>query len=345
MNILVLSREFPPYVLGGISYHLYNLYNNIVKLGHNVTVLSGKCPQCWNDLGNSVSKQIDVQTVEFGYRKGYYVLYPLALKNKLRNIELAKYDKVMAHTPIPYNIGDIDLITKYHDCVAETRKYMRGELSNLDKVGDSLLHPIRELINRRSLQSTDFAIFNSNVNKNGWMKNYDVDIGYDVVYNGVDTTVFTPECSQSEDFVLFVGGTGQKGLDRVIRYADLNERPVHVVGSVEINHDNIICHGRLSQEELAKMYSKASVTIHPAYFESFGNSVLESLACGTPVVTTDRCGASEILTETTGAVTQDINEGIETVVSKFRSRDCRSVAENYSWERNAEKTIRLLNKL
>jgi len=52
MDILVISREFPPYVLGGISYHLRNLYTTIASEGHNVTVVAGRCrdagysPEC-----------------------------------------------------------------------------------------------------------------------------------------------------------------------------------------------------------------------------------------------------------------------------------------------------------
>lgn len=42
--------------------------------------------------------------------------------------------------------------------------------------------------------------------------------------------------------------------------------------------------GRVSQERLAWYYSAADVCVVPSFYESFGLSALESMACGTPVV-------------------------------------------------------------
>lgn len=344
MNILVLSREFPPYVLGGISYHLRNLYNEIDSEGHDITVLAGKCPQSWSDLEATISSQISIEPVEFGFRKGYYLLYPVAVRKKLSLLNLDDFDLAVAHTPIPYRIPGLPLVTKYHDCVAETRQYMRAQLSLPEKIGDSLLHPFRKVIDQRSLHITDHAIFNSGINKWGWTNNYHFDGASSIIHNGVDTNIFLPINGDRKKYVVFVGTTEQKGLSSVIDYADLKDRPVHIVGDIQLDHSNIVCLGRVSQDKLSRIYAKAAATIHPAYFESFGNSVLESLACGTPVVTTPTCGASEVLTDETGAVNENLHKGIEKVVS-LESEDCRKVATEYEWSDVAERTIRIFNEV
>lgn len=343
MKILVLTREFPPYVLGGISYHLRSLYNEIVERGHEVTVLAGKCPQSWRDLEDSVSDEITVEPVEFGYRKGYYVLYPVAARKKLLSIDTSEFDLAVAHTPLPFEIPGLPLVTKYHDCVSETRQYMRARLSLFEKVGDSLLHPLRKIIDQRSLQKTDHAIFNSGVNKEGWVNNYEFNGPSSVIYNGVDTSLFFPSDEPQEECVVFVGTTEQKGLGSVIDYADQNRRSVHIVGAIQLDHPNIVCHGRVAQEELREIYSRAAATIHPTHFESFGNSVLESLACGTPVVTTSQCGASEILTEETGVVTEELDQGVEKAAS-LESPACRAVANTHTWNEVAEQSIRVFER-
>lgn len=343
MNILVLSREFPPYVLGGISYHLKNLYNEISSKGHNITVLGGKCPQAWSALQGQVSSDINNIPVEFGYRKGYYVLYPVALKYKLQSIDTERFDVAISHTPIPYKIPATRMITKYHDCIERTRPYVRNGLSMLELVGESILHPFRTLVNKHSLKKSDHAIFNSNINKKGWMNNYSPTPSNSVIYNGVDTELFLPN-DISEDYVLFVGDSKQKGITSVVEYANKNEKTVHVVGAKYIDHKNVVNHGRVSQEQLVDLYSRATATIHPARFESFGNSILESLACGTPVVTTSNCGASEILTEGTGIITKDLSQGID-IVSDYDSDDCRSLAKQYSWEKVAEETIGVVREV
>lgn len=341
MNILVLSREFPPHLLGGISYHLKNLYNEVVENGHNITVLAGTCPQSYDDFDGNISEKITVEPVEFGYRKGYYVLYPLALRKKLPSINLIKFDIAVAHTPLPFEIPNLPLVTKYHDCVAETRQHMRPKMSKFDKIGDSILHPLRRIIDQRSLQITDYAIFNSQVNKEGWTSNYEFDGSYSVIFNGVDTDLFKPVEAQTQEYVVFVGTTEQKGLGEVTNYADKYRRPVHIVGSIQLDHPNIICHGRVSQTKLRDIYVKATATIHPAKFESFGNTVLESLACGTPVVTTSQCGASGVLTDETGVVTTDLDSGIEEVAD-FEPDVCRQVAEDYKWGHVARRTEEIL---
>ncbi|NLV03627.1 glycosyltransferase family 4 protein [Haloferax volcanii] len=340
MDILVLSREFPPYVMGGISYHLCNLYNQIAEQGHKVTVLAGKCPQSWNSLTDRIHPSIEVKPVQFGFRKGYYLLYPLALKNYLRNFDTRPYDIVSCHTPIPFRVNDLPIVTKYHDCTVETHQYMGENLSTIEKIGDRILHPIRKRIDRKSLLSTDFAIFNSGVNKTGWLSNYNIDLQHRIIHNGVDTNLFYPEQSANQEYVVFVGSTSQKGLNSVLDYADKFTRPVHIVGNVDVEHDNVTSHGRVSQDELRRIYSAAAVTIHPAKFESFGNVVLESLACGTPVVTTKECGASEILSDSTGVVSNNLDQAIETAV-EYNAVDCVSTASMFTWDKVAQETIEL----
>ena len=52
--------------------------------------------------------------------------------------------------------------------------------------------------------------------------------------------------------------------------------------------------GLVAHDELPFFYSAADVCVVPSYHESFGLVVLESLACGTPVVAT-KVGAAETL--------------------------------------------------
>ena len=50
--------------------------------------------------------------------------------------------------------------------------------------------------------------------------------------------------------------------------------------------DRVTFAGRVEQENLPPYYSAADVLVVPSYYESFGLVGLESLACGTPVITT-----------------------------------------------------------
>lgn len=53
--------------------------------------------------------------------------------------------------------------------------------------------------------------------------------------------------------------------------------------------------GYLNGEELAEVYSASDLFVFPSPTETFGNVVLESLACGTPVIGTDSGGVKNII--------------------------------------------------
>jgi len=70
--------------------------------------------------------------------------------------------------------------------------------------------------------------------------------------------------------------------------------------------DRVTFAGRVDHEDMPLYYSAADVLALPSHYESFGLVALESLACGTPVVTT-QVGAMEriIRQDETGRVVQD----------------------------------------
>ena len=43
MRILVLAWEFPPRIIGGLARHVAELYPEIVKLGHEVHLITVEC--------------------------------------------------------------------------------------------------------------------------------------------------------------------------------------------------------------------------------------------------------------------------------------------------------------
>ncbi|MFQ6121877.1 MAG: glycosyltransferase [Dehalococcoidales bacterium] len=125
--------------------------------------------------------------------------------------------------------------------------------------------------------------------------------------------------------------------------------------------DSVTFLGLKKQEELPLFYSAADVCVVPSYYESFGLVVLESLACGTPVVATDVGGARSVIRQgDTGYVVADntprrLAQKIALLLSKpgvsaesinsmrasiarfswssiaeSLARECRSVLANYS---------------
>lgn len=80
--------------------------------------------------------------------------------------------------------------------------------------------------------------------------------------------------------LLVAGGDEPRGFVALAQARGVGER-VHFLGAV----------GRLET-----LYPAVDLLVHPTSYDPFANVCLEALACGTPVVTTDADGASDLLT-------------------------------------------------
>lgn len=111
--------------------------------------------------------------------------------------------------------------------------------------------------------------------------------------------------------------------------------------------ESVIFLGSVKQETLPFFYSAADLCVVPSYYESFGLVVLESLACGTPVVATKvGCAESVIRYGETGYVVTDNNPGsLADKISRLLStpnrkpdfvHSVRASVAKYSWSNISE---------
>jgi glycosyltransferase involved in cell wall biosynthesis len=88
--------------------------------------------------------------------------------------------------------------------------------------------------------------------------------------------------------------------------------------------------------ELVKWYNAADVFVNPTYQDNFPTTNLESLACGTPVVTYNTGGSPEAIDKNTGIIVEKgdvkgLSHAIELIFSSDKeiSLKCRERAEKY----------------
>lgn len=138
-----------------------------------------------------------------------------------------------------------------------------------------------------------------------------------VINNGIDLSIFKQEESNYREKydlgnkfivlgVAFDWGV-RKGLDVFVQLSkQLSEHyKIVLVGTDDIVDktlpENIIpIHRTENQQELAKIYSMSDVFVNPTREENYPTVNMEAIACGTPVITFNTGGSSEIIDEDCG---------------------------------------------
>jgi glycosyltransferase involved in cell wall biosynthesis len=86
----------------------------------------------------------------------------------------------------------------------------------------------------------------------------------------------------------------------------------------------VTCPGLQSGEDLVSMIRTADFLVLTSHYETFGSVIIEALACGTPVLSTDVGIAGQVINDTNGLiVVPSDNEALEVAVVKM-FEDCRT---------------------
>ena len=164
-----------------------------------------------------------------------------------------------------------------------------------------------------------------------------------------------------ERFILFVGTVQpRKNLETLLdAWAMMRDRPdLVVVGSWGWSYERIkekmarlgpqLHHlDSVDPDELPAIYNLARILAHPAWYEGFGLPPLEAMACGTPVIVSDRSSLPEVVDDAGLVVPADEPDawrkelerliGDTDLAADLRHRGILRAAQ-FSWPRAARMT-------
>ena len=325
MKILMLTWEYPPRVVGGISKVVYDLSHKMVKEGNEVTVVTYKD-------GDNVKYYENDKGVEV-YRVDNYMIRP---NNFIDWIMQLNFNMITKANEIINKNGKFDVIHAHDWLVAYSAKSIK-ESYNIPLI--STIHATESGRNsgihdetQRYINDSEWmltyesseVIVNSNYMKNEVQRLFG--LPYDkinVIPNGVNLQLFSnvnvdydfrrQYAMDNEKIILYVGRlVYEKGIQNLIaampkildRYHDSKLIICGRGGMIDelreqvkyLGIDNkVYFAGYCDSKKMQKMYKCADVAVFPSTYEPFGIVAIESMLSGTPTIVSDVGGLNEIV--------------------------------------------------
>ena len=192
------------------------------------------------------------------------------------------------------------------------------------------------------------------------VKRYKVEKAYNVIPNGINTTLFSPGLpisSKENDLVICVARIEPlKNQLNLIKALNKTSFRLLIIGLPSKNHnqyyaaceaeagDTVTFIGHLSQEKLIAYYKRARVHVLPSWFETTGLSSLEAAAMGCNIVITDKGDTREYFENYAyycdPASPESIYEAIKKAAGEKYTEALRDkILAKYTWQEAASKTL------
>jgi len=367
---------------GGPVFKVRYLSNYLANLGHNVKVVTvddGKdkindLKELRDGLHNCVST-IRLKTL---WRYRAVTLNPSILSVAQRQVPLAD---------IIHIFGFYDLLSPVVVGVARTHDipYIIEPIGMFTPIVRSLLKKkiYHRLLGRRLVSEAECIIATSAQEKKELVSHGLESQRIVIRRNGIDLSEFSnlPERGQmrsrfgidtDERILLYLSRLSPKKnpemLIRSFANLDLPKTKLVLAGPNESGYleklqsirkelgleSDIIFTGPLYGNEKISALVDADIFVLPSTNENFGNVVAESVAAGTPVVITDKCGIAPYIKDRVGLVVSpaqdELQQAILTLLSdtalyKRLELACREVAKEFSWDQPAASMEKLYKKV
>jgi len=315
-----------------------------------------------HELGTSLLKYpIDVLTY------GRKFVSKVDLIHHMSPFAIGKDFNLLAlRTDKPFVIGPMEIPHKFFDDEFGMFKIPMF----LQKLKDSKL---RTILSMKTIERCDAAIaVNRQTRK--YLLDFVSKQNVKVIPLGVDTKTFRFSPVPNNHDILAVGmHIKRKGFEYLIRamteiVKEYPDTKLHItsVGPQTSNlkmlvkklglNKHVIFHGRVSDEELLKLYRQCRVFCHPSLSEGFCHTILEAMATGRPVVSTKTNGSEMIEDGMTGFLVPPgdnsvLADAILKVFSdyelsqKIGKRARKVVEKRYDWDVVAKKYYAIYREL
>jgi glycosyltransferase involved in cell wall biosynthesis len=356
-------------VPSGTLAYIAGLAKSLGKKGIDVTLISTQIEE--EDL-----KNFNIKCIPLKMRKADSIDFLLKLFAKIPFLKLSKNSIIHAHRPdimLPFI-----LFFRRHPKVCTLHGIPNISIRTRKNI---LIWGIYDSIEKWSLTRIDMLIAVNQSTRDYYLKKErDLEDRILVVPVGVDTSVFKPldrnklrkkyGFSQDEPLVLYIGRFSiEKGLYllleafKTLRSEMPKVRLILVGGGPEEkrlrgmvktqNIEGVTFMKPTAHEKIPEIINCADTLVLCSKFEGMPTVVLEALACGVPVVSTDVGGVNKVVMDgKTGQLIKEANnKSVKKAILKViregtdTYRDnCITVAKNYSWDTISNEIMKVYYK-
>ncbi len=300
-----------------IFSHIAWLTNKLVKKGHNVSLFASGDSETKGKLFSVAEKPVSSFNAEENIKRHYVHSLISECYGRAEN-----FDIIHSH---------FSLLSHFYSRFVKTPT-IHSIHSPITEEIKPLLFPFRKDLHI-SFSLAQRKIF-PDLN---WIAN---------IYHGVDTNLFAFN-PIPKDYFLFIGRiTEEKGVHLAIKAAKTAGLPLIIAGKsypkegywhkeIEKNIDgrNIKYVGEVNIADKINLYQGAKATLFPTqYDEVFGLIIIESMACGTPVIGWNKGSVPELIThKKTGFVVDRVSDMVKAIqnIHTISREEVRKRAETY----------------
>lgn len=271
--------DLPNESKGGVAMQAHLMANALVSAGHDVTMYT------FSERFQECKYRVNTLPVNPKFRKFQSFLFA----KKLSEQQFDVYDILHTH-------GDNYLLGKVHPQVRTMHGSATWERRTAKSASRKVYQTIIQKLETRGSKIADACI---GVSEN---TRQDVPAVTAVIPNGVDLNLFYPGTKSAHPTVLFVGTVGgRKRGNLLLEVFNSKIKPVFPnaelwsVADTPMHGEGVVNCGRVSTEELCRLYRESWIFCLPSTYEGFGVPYIEAMASGTPVVATPNAGSCEVL--------------------------------------------------
>lgn len=341
------------YLGTGVARYVRGLTESLLKLStnHEFMLFAGTLRQ--KDFFEKLQTESPWNTASWKILPLPPKLAGLALNTSLVSIEslIGKVD-IFHGSDWSSPLSNCPSITTVHDLV----------FAKYPETVDKLILETQVKRLKRVVKNHVHVIADSRSTKNDLMETYLLKSEQiDVVYPGIDKS-YKPASIIEIDrvkskyhlppkYILSLGTQEpRKNISRLVDAVKELDLPLVIAGKHGWGSKTMSI-GYVSDEDLCALYSGAAVFVYPSLYEGFGFPVLEAMACGTPVVTSNISSMPEIAGEAAILVdpksVEQIRSGILAALTNHKICIERGLAQakKFSWDNTAKQTMEVYEKI